>query len=486
MNSILEMIKTIDITGEVIIYTIVIMFFLALIANIIIKAKYMSLGKTLDNRQQRRDGVFKNDFLNKIVTEYKAAASSSYSDVNTQATIEKSFTDNMRFALIGETFVSKSISILIILGLLGTFIGLSISVSELVEVLGSESSSASGLDITNLLDNLANAATGMGAAFVTSLFGIFFSILMNIILIFIDCADEREKLEVSIEEYLDNNIAVVLSKDKETEYSMLNNILRDTFIEFGNKIENSLKQTVDEFGNKLTNVVMDVSVSSKVLDNTVDRFDACLVGFADNIRDFSNFNTNLSNNVEKMDVSFIKMSQSLSDSSNLIKDNFDAIKSFSQDVKTAASEMSSFNKSVVEDMQGLVDQVDKSVTSINQLSVVLKDSSDINAKASANMRSSFVESIDKINEAVVSMAEKTGKIYSDIMLSSSDKISAQLASSMNDAVANLEQTVKSFNDNQRKLAATITILPEQTMAYNKATTEKINQKLDQIKTAVEE
>jgi len=485
-NVIFELLKNIDVSGKVIIYIIIGIFTLSLVTNILIKLKYQAIRKQLTSRQQRRAGVFKNEFLNKIVQEYKAAGSSNFSEVNTQATIEKSFMDHMYYYQIGENFVSKSISILIILGLLGTFIGLTISVSELVTLLLSGSTSASGLDLTNLLANLAGAAQGMGTAFITSLFGIFFSIILNLLLVAVDCSDEKDRLMVNIEEYLDNTIAVLISKDKETEYTMLNSILRDTFIEFGDKIENSLKETVNEFGNKLTNVVMDVSVSSKVLDNTVDRFDASLQDFANNMKDLSSFNTNLSNNIEKMDVSFIKMSQSLSDSSTLITDNYDAIKNFSQDVKSAATEMSSLNQKVVADMQALVTQVDKSVTAVNTLSLLLKDSSETNSKTVSDIQETFTKSLMEVNNAIMNMAKSTGETYTKVMMDNSKDISSELNKGITKAINDLDQVVESFNANQRLIAQTIKALPEQTFVYNQAATGEINQKLDEIKEKISE
>ncbi|HRX43613.1 MAG TPA: MotA/TolQ/ExbB proton channel family protein, partial [Clostridia bacterium] len=276
MKTIYDLFETIDVSGKVIVIIILCIFAIALLVDILIKVKYHSIAKHLESRQQRRSGVFKNGLLNRIVQDYKAASSSPYSDVNTQAIIEKTFMDDLKILLIGENMVKKSIGMLIVLGLLGTFIGLSISVSEMVGVLLPGSGSTGSLDWNFILEKLGGAAQGMGAAFITSLVGIAFSIVLTIFFIALDCEDEKNKLMVNIEEYLDNVIAVAITKDKETEYTMLNRILRDTFIDFGNKIETSLRDTVNEFGNKLSNTVMDVSVTSQALDNTIDRFDASL------------------------------------------------------------------------------------------------------------------------------------------------------------------------------------------------------------------
>ena len=238
---------------------------------------------------------------------------------------------------------------MITLGLLGTFIGLTISVSELVNVLLQDIGSAS-LDWNEILVRLAAAAKGMGAAFTTSLVGLFGSVILNFALIAIDCEEQKRSLMIDVEEYLDNNVAVLIAKDKETEYTMMNRILKDTFVEFGSKIEMTLKDTVDSFADKLTNVVMDVSVSSQALDTTVERFDSAISTLAVAMKDMSDFNVNLKENVDKMDVSFIKMSESLSDSANLIMKNYDAIRSFAEDVKSAAGQMAVSNKETLEEL----------------------------------------------------------------------------------------------------------------------------------------
>ncbi|MFO7636051.1 MAG: hypothetical protein R6W96_01930 [Clostridia bacterium] len=484
MSNLMQLMRTIDISGKVIIAIIIGVFVAALFINLFIKFKYMGISKQLASKQQRRTGVFKNDLLNKVVQEYKAAAANNYSAVNTQAIIDKIFMENLRFGLLGENFVKKSISMLIVLGLLGTFIGLTISVSELVNVLITDSTTS--LDWVGILNSLSGAARGMGAAFITSLVGILMSIILNLILVVSNCEDERESLMVNIEEYLDNTIAVAISKDKETEYTMLNRILRETFIEFGNKIETSLKGTVEEFGEKLSHVVMDVSVSSKVLDSTVDRFEACLGTFAENIRDFTDFNQNLRNNIEMMDVSFIKMSESLKSSSSLIGDNFDAIKQFSTDVKDAANQMSSFNEGVVRDMETLIQQIDRSVFSINAMSEMLKESADTNSATMDSIQSSFLDSIGKINHQIIELTEKTQDSFNRTMTESSVLISSHLQQGIKSAIANLDAVVEKFDKNQRLLATTVASLPEQTMAFNKLATERVEAKLEEIKNTLSE
>jgi len=421
--------------------------------------------------------------LNKIVQDYKVAGEINSNNVNTQAIIEKNFEENLKIPTMGETFVRKSQAMMVTLGLLGTFIGLTISVSELVKVLLQDIGSAS-LDWNEILVRLAGAAKGMGAAFSTSLVGLFGSVVLNLTLIGIDCEDQKRSLMIDIEEYLDNNIAVLIAKDKETEYTMMNRILKDTFVEFGTKIEDTLRATVESFGDKLTNVVMDVSVSSQALDTTVERFDSAISTLAVAMRDMSDFNLNLKENVEKMDVSFIKMSESLSDSTNLIIKNYDAIRMFAEDVKNAAGQMAVSNQETLEQLGFLANQVDQTVSALQQLTYTMKQSSEENAASFNNMKDAFEKAIIATSMEISSLTDKIKQSFQQALKESSDIIAEKTADTMEKSMANIYQMSESFENNQKILAQTIASLPEQTMVYNKSVSGKIQKKLDEIEKAI--
>ena len=483
MNNLVSLFRSIDISGKIVIVVILLVFIAAFVINLLIKIQYYKLSKQINNRQNRRAGTFKDEMLNEIVQDYKVAGEINNNNVNTQAIIEKNLTEHLKLSSFGETFVRKSMSMMITLGLLGTFIGLTISVSELVNVLLQDIGSAS-LDWNEILVRLAAAAKGMGAAFTTSLVGLFGSVILNFALIAIDCEDQKRSLMIDVEEYLDNNVAVLIAKDKETEYTMMNRILKDTFVEFGSKIEMTLKDTVDSFADKLTNVVMDVSVSSQALDTTVERFDSAISTLAVAMKDMSDFNVNLKENVDKMDVSFIKMSESLSDSANLIMKNYDAIRSFAEDVKSAAGQMAVSNKETLEELASLAEQVDHTVSALQQLTTTMKQSSEDNAESISNMKDSFEKAIIATSMEVSSLTEKIKSSFEEALNESSQIIAEKTAATMEKSMANVNSMSESFENNQKILAQTIASLPEQTMVYNKSVSGKIQKKLDDIEKAI--
>lgn len=468
-------------TAWFIILLIFTIFVGAFIVNLLIRGKYFKIQKDLDDRVQRRNEQYNSNILNSIIEDYKSAAKGNYNEVNTQAIIEKSFNQELRSLNIGERFVKHSVSLMIVLGLLGTFLGLTLAVGDLVELLDSTASNDILENFQPIVDGLLSAVSGMAVAFITSLIGIACSVILTLLNIIFDVEEARETLMVHIEEYLDNTVALVLSKDKETEYTMMNKILRNTFVEFGEKIEKTLQQTVETFGEKLSHVVMDVELSSKTLDSTVDRFDNSLKNFADNIRDFSEFNFNLRNNIERMDVSFVKVAEAISNTSKTIEKNYEEIENFSKNIREAAGEMTVYNKQVVKNISSLVAEVQASVVSIKELGDML--SKDMNARIEyvQQYEQKFNELTAKLDKEIKMIGEQTAKQFSEVLTENGRIASQNIAAEMKGLLEDLFALIGTFKENQQMFAKTITMLPDQILTYNEAAATKMDKQLEEIK-----
>lgn len=485
MSFLFELLGKLNLVGTIIILLILGIFAISFVLNLVIRSRYMSIQKNLENRKQRRTGIFQSDLLNKIVEDYRKSAVNSRSEVNTQAIIEKCFDARLGYLIMGERFVKNTVAILIILGLLGTFLGLTLSVGELVNLLGATSSSELMNNYSSIVDALISAVSGMAVAFTTSLFGIGCAVILTILNIIFNVEKTRETLMVNIEEYLDNTVAVDISKDKETEYTMLNRILKQTFVEFGEKIENTLRQTVETFGDKLSNVVMDVSVSSQALDNTVERFDLSLKNFAENIRDFSEFNINLKNNIERMDVSFIKVTEALQNTSKIIVDNYSLIENFSRDIKNAADELTAYNKQVLDDIGSLVNEVKATVTTIKELSESLESNMSTRTQEIQQYQEKFSSLMDRLSEEINQLGQQTASAFAQNLKDNGKEIAEGVVENVKDALREVFILLESFKENERVLAKTIASLPDQTLAYNESAAAKVDRQLNEIKEIIE-
>ena len=458
-----------------IIFLIVAYFVFSFVISISVRSKYRGIQDDLEESYSKKLEKFRSDILNEIVETYKNTALVNYNEVNTQAIIENSFNSKMRTLIVCERFVKHTVSMLITLGLLGTFLGLTLAVSSLAGVFDTDSFSQ------DFIKQLMPSVYGMAGAFTTSLFGIALSIVFTILTTVFNLEEARETLMVRIEEYLDNTVSLVIAKDKQTEYSIMNKILKETFVEFGDKIENTLKQTVDTFGEKLTTVVMEVNVSSKALDSTVEKFDLSLKNFAQNIKDFTDFNNNLKNNIEKMDVSFIKVTEALTSTSKIIAENYSGIESFSNNIKNAAEEITAYNRQVVTDVGVLVNEVKSTVSSIRELGEVVKDDLTVRTGEMKEYQDKFNNLMLKLSDEINILGQKTSEAFSQSLDESGKIIAQNIVQSMENVLKEIFVLMDEFKENEKVLAKTIITLPDQMLTYNETAAAQMGKQLDEVK-----
>lgn len=291
----------------------------AFIATVSVKRKYRNLAKDLGVNKSFDNPKFEHDVLNHIVEEFREAASKNPDSVNTQAIIERNFNEELKKLQLGERFVKKSVSLMIILGLLGTFYGLTLSIGKLVELLTINGGGEALDSVDSIVDGLINSVRGMSVAFVTSLFGIVSSVIITVTNVFYSIEDARTELMVEIEEYLDNRLGRVLIKRPETAMVQAGERMQTAIDGFGEKIEKSFRELASEVGYRILTATDGIGKSSDALYAAVDKFEKSLSDFSDNTRDFSEFNYHLKNNIQRMSLSFSDFSDDMKKSTEDLK-----------------------------------------------------------------------------------------------------------------------------------------------------------------------
>ena len=189
--------------GLVVIVAIVSLFVLSLLVLFITYARYSRLASLVGNLKRE------NSFLRYVVNDYADAYKRHGKDVNTPAIIANGVSTKLGGSLLCERFLNNAVSLFVTLGLFGTFLGLSMSVGSLTELLGSNTS-----EWLNVLDSvgggLMSALSGMGVAFYTSLVGVACSILLTVLRSIFSVQNAREKLETRLELWLDHDVAPTL------------------------------------------------------------------------------------------------------------------------------------------------------------------------------------------------------------------------------------------------------------------------------------
>lgn len=214
--------------------------------------------------------------------EFSSAYKTFGQETNTPAIVTSVIHTDLGFYLFCERFLSNAVSLFVTLGLLGTFLGLSMSVSSLSELLGSTEDWQAALN--NMGSGLLSALSGMGVAFYTSLVGVSCSIILTLLRSIFSPESAREQLENELELWLDHRVAPRLSTDVVTDDSQLISRLIE-----------SLNDTTDIMDNTL-------SITTSSLQKTMAEFNKTVDTFNHSVRDFSEFDYNLRGTVEKMDV----------------------------------------------------------------------------------------------------------------------------------------------------------------------------------------
>ena len=270
--------------GLVVIVAILSLFVLAVLVLFITYGRYSRLASLVGNLN--RD----NDFLRYVVNDYANAYRQHGKDVNTPAIVANGVNSRLGGSLLCERFLNNAVSLFVTLGLFGTFLGLSLSVSSLTELLGSNTG-----EWLSVLDSvgggLMSALSGMGVAFYTSLVGVACSIVLTILRSIFSVQHTREKMETRLELWLDHDVAPTLP----TEAPKDNADLVHQMVLALDRTAQSMDQTLTDATDELKAAINASRTPIAAMNKTVESFNS-------GVRDFSEFNYNLRGTVERMDV----------------------------------------------------------------------------------------------------------------------------------------------------------------------------------------
>ena len=341
MGILSKAVNSLGYTAYSIIFAIAIILAVSFFTMLKVRGKYHRLQKDLKSAAERKDGKFRSPVLDAIVEDYRTISMTARGEVNTQAIVEKNFNTRLKGLALGERFVKNSVSLMVVLGLLGTFYGLTLSVGKLVELLNNGGNNDMLVGMDSVISGLVSAVKGVSVAFSTSLAGVSGSIVITVLGILVNVEEARQSLMVQIEDYLDNVVEQELLQHKESELSRVSMAIITSLDGFSGKVEEVLRNTVLDFSDKLAIASGNIEKSSKCLEETTMKFEGALALFNNNTRDFSEFNYNLKGNIERMDVGFLNLRESLIETAKVINSNQKVMGDFTDAIQQAAATISS-------------------------------------------------------------------------------------------------------------------------------------------------
>lgn len=291
-NSFVDSLSLINASGFIIIGAILALLSLGVLLTLSIRARYAAIARDL--RRGEDQASFNSRVLQRIVQSALEALRTGSSEVNTQAIVEQAFQRELNGLLVGERFVKAATGLVIILGLVGTFYGLSTSIGRLTALLSGDA--PQGVEVTTALtQGLTETLSGMSVAFTSSLFGIVAAIVLTLLGVFLGIADRRLALMVQIESYLDN--AFLASA-------------RASLEEGGAAPARAGGASVRSDA-RLEGMLHGFGESVARLSGAVAAFEAALGHFSSSTREFHEFNLHLKDNIQRMSLGFGDLSETL-------------------------------------------------------------------------------------------------------------------------------------------------------------------------------
>jgi hypothetical protein len=275
-------------SGYVIIALILTLLLLAVGLTFFVRARYAAIERELQ-RQGEEVPDMASAVLSHIMRDVEGAARRRSGEINTQAIIENRFQSDLAPLMLAERFIKSATGLMIIMGLVGTFYGLTLSIGKLGALLSEDAGITTDV-VASVTMGLTQALSGMSVAFSTSLFGIAGAILMTLLGVFANVPERRLALMVRLEDYVDNVLRVRLRGVERELGDADSEVTRSTMLE----------RAAASFGQAVSQ-----------LDGTITRFETALQGFSTSTRDFRELNMHLKDNIQRMSLSFADLGDTL-------------------------------------------------------------------------------------------------------------------------------------------------------------------------------
>ena len=290
-------------SGIIVIAAIAILFVLAVLLLFYTWGRYKGLAGMVKGGLDRDNG-----FLRFTVNDFADAYKKYGQDVNTPAIISNAVSTKLSGLLLCERFLANAVSLFVTLGLFGTFLGLSHSVSSLTELISYSNTSEWLSVLDSVGGGLMSALSGMGVAFYTSLVGVACSIVLTLLRSIFSPQAERETLEARLELWLDHTVAPTLPTERAKDESEMVQQMVHAMDSASKTMERALQNATGDLKTAIDSSRAPITAFNKTVDS-----------FNGGVRDFSEFNYNLRGTVERLDVTVRDLVSGLREVSRILE-----------------------------------------------------------------------------------------------------------------------------------------------------------------------
>lgn len=379
-----------------------------------------------------------NKNISQIIESFKKSAKIGTENINTEVIIQRA----LGYDLIeNEKKIKLLPSISIACGLLGTFIGLSLTIFATRGILDLSMS-----DYQNFASEMGAPLSSMGTAFITSIFGVLCSISLNKKNIQLEKL--KEEFYDLIEDYLDNTIYALYAKNFTSQFERFTNTVSGEMLNLAEQMRVLFKEGVEE-------------LVGKINKNTINLTDM-VIAMTDSTNDLNRLSKSLNKSVENfrkpVEAFKISMDDFINTSESTSQSMRDSVNKFGVNVVNLEDKLSQMNNIL-----------DINKTKMENIAISIRDSSEIMKKSYNNAE----ETMNNISKKQINSIEEFGKQLEDFK-NTSEKLSKSL-----------NEFTKGFKDTQELTAENIAnIIKDKLLETKGEIIENINESVQDVKKSV--
>lgn len=297
-------------------------------------------------------------------------------------------------------------SFLITLGLIGTFYGLIQNMSKLSLLLTTQENLG---QTEGLITNFANIFPAMGAAFSTSLAGVFYSSTIWILSILFGTINSKEKLEQSLCDYLEHIVQVnCRTSSLSAALDRMEDILTDYLSNFTNIVGRTIEKSVDRAISNLVNALKDHVDKTAAFTKEIET--SC-----GQLRDAGEVFSNAANQLYESSFAdeFSKACSKFIDHTNLLEQASQSMKESSSNLSGSVNNLNYIIESTGELQSAQLNEIAESSKTMDRTSSSIVD---LNEKSISELRNAVlsIQNIQKRGMTWLSMRAKTDEKITDL------------------------------------------------------------------------
>ncbi|MFD1736668.1 hypothetical protein ACFSCX_08820 [Bacillus salitolerans] len=246
-------------------------------------------------------------WINRVVEEYRKYKEIQHESMNTISLVDKHFM-NEPIRLFGffKTPVGNVVRMqqllpvaCIICGILGTFLGLTLSMFSMQQTLSTIGTSTADISMSSIVSAISSPFQGMSLAFVTSIAGIASALLLNLFQTgFLSGGTSISYYQSSIlaetESLLDHKVASLIKDQKPKD------TLEKILDRFSDKVQDAFQKSVEQFAGKMVNLTGELLSICEGLNNMVIKQEEATNTFSTSTSTLKEFSLELSTSIESL------------------------------------------------------------------------------------------------------------------------------------------------------------------------------------------